>query len=86
MDFRIGWRTLIQEPAYTLAVMLGLSAALAACLLLLGFVRYSLEYDAFVPDVDNIYVVRHRFNVDPSEPLYDWRPCSCAMRRSSCPA
>ncbi|MYN29048.1 FtsX-like permease family protein [Duganella levis] len=74
MDFRIGWRTLIQEPAYTLAVMLGLSAGLAACLLLLGFVRYSLEYDAFVPDVDNIYVVRHRFNVDPTEPLYDLAP------------
>jgi hypothetical protein len=74
MDLRIGWRTLIQEPAYTLAVMLGLSAGLAACLLLLGFVRYSLEYDAFVPDVDNIYVVRHRFNVDPTEPLYDLAP------------
>jgi len=74
MDFRIGWRTLIQEPAYTLAVMLGLSAGLAACLLLLGFVRYSLEYDAFVPDMDNIYVVRHRFNVDPTEPLYDLAP------------
>jgi hypothetical protein len=74
MDFRIGWRILIQEPAYTLAVMLGLSAGLAACLLLLGFVRYSLEYDAFVPDVDNIYVVRHRFNVDPTEPLYDLAP------------
>lgn len=74
MDFRIGWRTLIQEPAYTLAVMLGLSAGLAACLLLLGFVRYSLEYDTFVPDVDNVYVVRHRFNVDPTEPLYDLAP------------
>ena len=74
MDFRIAWRTLIQEPAYTLAVMLGLSAGLAACLLLLGFVRYSLEYDAQVPDADNIYVVRHRFNVDPSEPEYDLAP------------
>jgi hypothetical protein len=74
MDFRIGWRTLIQEPAYTLAVMLGLSAGLAACLLLLGFVRYSLEYDAHVPDVDNVYVVRHRFNVDPAEPLYELAP------------
>jgi hypothetical protein len=72
--FRIAWRTLIQEPAYTLAVMLGLSAGLAACLLLLGFVRYSLEYDAQVPDADNIYVVRHRFNVDPSEPVYDLAP------------
>ncbi|MYM25939.1 FtsX-like permease family protein [Duganella sp. FT135W] len=74
MDLRIGWRTLIQEPAYTLAVMLGLSAGVAACLLLLGFVRYSLEYDAQVPDVGNIYVVRHKFNVDPAEPVYDLAP------------
>jgi len=73
-DFRIGWRTLIQEPAYTLAVILGLGIGLAASLLLLGFVRYSAEYDAYIPDADNIYVVRHRFNVDPGAPLYDLAP------------
>ena len=74
MDFRIGWRTLIQQPAYTLTVILSLSVGLAASLLLLGFVRYSLEYDAHVPDVDQVYVVKHHFNVEPSSPLFDVAP------------
>ena len=73
-DLRIGWRTLIQEPAYTLAVVLGLGIGLAACLLLLGFVRYSMEYDRHVPDVDQVYVIKHHFNIESSSPLYDLAP------------
>ena len=49
-DFRIGWRLLVQEPAYSAVVVLGLSVGFAACFLLLGFVRYSFSYDAQVPD------------------------------------
>ncbi|MYM76097.1 FtsX-like permease family protein [Duganella sp. FT134W] len=74
MDFRIGWRTLVQQPAYTLTVILSLSIGLAASLLLLGFVRYSLEYDTHVPAVDQVYVVKHHFNVEPASPLYDIAP------------
>jgi cell division protein FtsX len=73
-DFRIGWRTLIHEPAYTLAVLLGLGIGLAACLLLLGFVRYSLDYDRHVPQVEQVYVVKHRFNVEATAPLFDMAP------------
>ena len=73
-DFRIGWRTLIQQPAYSLSVILGLSIGLAASLLLLGFVKYSLDYDSHVPDVDNVYVVTQRYHVDPRSPLYDVAP------------
>ena len=73
-DFRIGWRTLIQQPAYSLSVILGLSIGLAACLLLLGFVKYSLEYDSHVPNVDQVYVVTQRYHVDPKSPLYDVAP------------
>lgn len=73
-DFLIGWRTLVQQPAYSLSVVLGLSVGLAACLLLLGFVRYSLQYDAHVPDVDNVYVVTQRYHVDPKWPMYDVAP------------
>ena len=73
-DFRIGWRALVQEPAYTLAVVLGLGVGLAACLLLLGFVRYSMEYDTHVPDVDKVYVVKQHFNVDPTSPLQEVVP------------
>ncbi|WP_343731107.1 FtsX-like permease family protein [Duganella sp.] len=74
MDLRIAWRTLIQEPAYTLTAILSLSVGLAASLLLLGFVRYSLEYDSHLPEVEQVYVVKHHFNVEPSSPLFDLAP------------
>jgi ABC-type antimicrobial peptide transport system permease subunit len=73
-DFRIGWRTLVQEPAYSLVVILGLGIGLAASLLLFGFVRYSLQYNAHVPDVDNVYVIKQRFNVDAKSPWFDQSP------------
>ena len=53
-DFRIGWRTLVQEPAYSLVVILGLGVGLAASLQLFGFVQYSWLYDAAVPDADQV--------------------------------
>ncbi|WLI88978.1 ABC transporter permease [Massilia sp. R2A-15] len=62
-DFRIGWRLLIQEPAYSAVVVLGLSVGFAACFLLLGFVRHSFSYDAQVPDAQQIYLVKTRFNI-----------------------
>ncbi|TFW29473.1 FtsX-like permease family protein [Duganella callida] len=74
MDLRIGWRTLIQEPAYTLASILSLSIGLAASLLLFGFVRYSFSYDAHLPQVDQLYVVTQHYNVDPRRPKYEVGP------------
>ena len=73
-DFRIGWRTLVQEPAYSLVVILGLGVGLAASLLLFGFVQYSWQYNASVPDVDNVYIVKHRSNTDPRGPSYELAP------------
>ncbi|HYD80892.1 MAG TPA: FtsX-like permease family protein [Paucimonas sp.] len=73
-DFRIGWRFLMQEPAYSLVVVLGLAVGFAACMLLLGFVRHSLQYDAHVPDVDNVYYVKQRFNVHQNEPWFEQAP------------
>ncbi|SFU44138.1 FtsX-like permease family protein [Pseudoduganella namucuonensis] len=73
-DFRIGWRTLVQEPAYSLVVVGGLGLGFAAALLLFGFVRYSWQYNHHVPDVDNVYVVKQRYNVDPKAPWFDQAP------------
>lgn len=61
-DFRIGWRLLVQEPFYSLVVVLGLAIGFATCFLLLGFVRYSLGYDAEVPDAGRIFLVKHKIN------------------------
>ncbi|WP_312511893.1 ABC transporter permease [Massilia sp.] len=73
-DFRIGLRHLVREPGYSAIAILGLSFAFAACLLLLGFVQYSWRYDAHVPQVEQIYVVKQRFNVDPVAPWFDQAP------------
>src|SRR4051812_32914905 len=73
-DFLIGWRTLVREPAYSLVVVLGLGVGFATALLLLGFVRYSWQYNAQVPDADHVYVIKQRFNVDPKAPWFDQSP------------
>ncbi|MDN4037718.1 FtsX-like permease family protein [Massilia sp. YIM B02443] len=73
-DFRIGLRHLVRQPGYSAIAILGLSVAFAACLLLLGYVQYSWRYDAHVPRVEQIYVVKQRFNVDPVAPWFDQAP------------
>ena len=73
-DFRIGLRHLVREPGYSAIAILGLAVGFAACLLLLGFVQYSWRYDAHVPQVEQVYVVKQRFNVDPVTPWFDQAP------------
>lgn len=73
-DFRIGWRMLVQEPAYSAVVVLGLSVGFAACFLLLGFVRYSFSYDAQVPDAQQVYMVKTRFNIAGKPDWYQLAP------------
>ncbi|GAB2860186.1 hypothetical protein GCM10027277_30930 [Pseudoduganella ginsengisoli] len=64
-DFRIGWRMLWQERAYSLVSIAGLAVGLATCFLLLGFVRYCLSYNSHVPDAARVYAVKQRINVFP---------------------
>lgn len=73
-DLRIGWRMLAADPAYSLIVIGGLAVGLAACLLLLGFVRFSWMYNTHVPDVERVYVVKMRYNVNPDSPWFDQAP------------
>jgi putative ABC transport system permease protein len=61
-EFRIGWRLLVKEPAYSALVIFGLAAGFAACFLLLGLVRHSLSYDSHVPGQDKIYRLMKRWN------------------------
>jgi putative ABC transport system permease protein len=61
-DFRIGWRLLVKEPAYSAVVILGLAAGIAACFLLLGYVRHSFSYNQQVPERERVYQLVHRWN------------------------
>lgn len=62
-DFRIGWRLLAQQPAYSAVVIASLALGYAACFLLLGFVDYAFSYERDVPAAERIYLVKDRINV-----------------------
>ena len=64
-DFRIGWRLLLQQPAYSIVVTGGLAIGFAACFLLFGFVAFCLNYDSAVPDNGRVVTVKQRINVFP---------------------
>lgn len=64
-DFRIGWRLLLQQPAYSLVVTGGLAVGFAACFLLFGYVAYCLDYNSHVPDNGRLVVIKNRVNIFP---------------------
>jgi putative ABC transport system permease protein len=63
-DFRIGWRLLVKEPTYSAVVIGGLAVGIAACFLLLGFVRHSFSYDEQVPERERVYRLMQHWNLD----------------------
>jgi cell division protein FtsX len=73
-DFRVGWRLLLEDPAYSLVAILGLAVGLAVFLLLLGFARYCWEYNSQVPDADDVYIVKQRNNLELGTPWSDQTP------------
>jgi putative ABC transport system permease protein len=73
-DFRVGLRILAKDPVYSLVSILGLGVGLGVCLLLLGYARYCWQYNAHVPDADNVYIVKQRNNLELGTPWYDQAP------------
>jgi putative ABC transport system permease protein len=84
-DFRVGLRILVKDPIYSLVAVLGLAVGLAVCLLLLGFARYSWEYDSYVPDADAVYIVKHRYNLELGAPWYDQAPLGLLTAAKTAP-
>ena len=62
-DLKIAWRILLKQPAHSLIVFFGLSVSFCVCFLLLGYAKFSFEYDAHVPDAKRIFLVKHRLNL-----------------------
>jgi putative ABC transport system permease protein len=60
----VGLRALLKNRTYAFINIVGLSIGLAACLLILLYVRYETSYDSFLPDADRIYQVQSIY-VDP---------------------
>ena len=54
----VGVRSLAKNRAYAAINILGLAIGMAACLMILLFVRYEFSYDKWLPGVENAYQVQ----------------------------
>jgi len=55
--FKIAWRNIIRHKGYSAINVAGLSAGIAACLLIFVIIQYELSFDIFQPNYKNIYHV-----------------------------
>lgn len=51
----VGVRSLLKSRAYAIINVLGLAIGMAACLMILLFVRYEMSYDKWLPNNENVY-------------------------------
>ena len=54
----VGFRALTKNRTYAFINIFGLALGLAACLLLLVYVRYETSYDSWLPNSDRVYQVQ----------------------------
>ena len=59
-------RALAKNRAYTAINIVGLALGLAACVLILLYVRYETSYDAALPDADRIFQLQTHYAATPS--------------------
>ena len=62
----VGLRALARSKTYAFINVFGLALGLAACLLLLVFVRYEMSYDEWLPGGERVYQVQS-ISTDPDE-------------------
>jgi putative ABC transport system permease protein len=64
----IAVRTLAKNRVYTLINVLGLTLGLAACLMILLYIRYEQSYDAWLPQAERIHQVQAIWH-EPGQPV-----------------
>lgn len=57
----VAFRNLFRQRAHSLINITGLSVGIAACLVIMLYVRYELSFENFHPDADRIYRVNSHF-------------------------
>ncbi len=58
---KVAWRNMMRSKIFTLINVMGLAVGMAACILILLFVRDELSYDGYHENSDNIYRVSREF-------------------------
>jgi putative ABC transport system permease protein len=67
----VAFRALAKNRTYSLINLLGLAIGMAACLLILVFIRYETSFDRWVPDGENTYQLQTWFpNPRDGEPMF----------------
>jgi putative ABC transport system permease protein len=85
MDLRVTVRGLIRDRAHSFVSIFGLSIGLAFFLLILAYARYSWSYDTHVPDVDRVYVIKHKRNWEIDKAWSDQAPLAVREVAKSVP-
>ncbi|MCW3837702.1 ABC transporter permease [Sphingomonas canadensis] len=62
----VGVRALMKNRTYAVINILGLAIGMAACLMILLFVRYEFSYDKWLPDAANTYQVQSWYKPETS--------------------
>lgn len=60
--FKIAWRTLLRNKAYTSINIIGLTLGIAAAILIFTILSYQLSFDTFHPNKDRIYRIVTEFH------------------------
>ncbi|WP_404711382.1 FtsX-like permease family protein [Sphingomonas sp. MMS24-J13] len=69
--FTVGLRSLFKNRVYALINILGLAIGMAACLMILLFVRYELGFDRWIPGVEHAYQFQSWYHgKDTGQPAY----------------
>ncbi len=67
----VGLRALAKNKVYAFINIFGLAIGMAACLLILLFVRYEMNYDRWIPGNENIYQFQSWFDfTDTGDKMY----------------
>jgi putative ABC transport system permease protein len=61
----VGFRSLVKNKTYAFINIFGLAVGLAACLMLLLYVRYERSYDEWLPNSENVYQLQNH-STDPA--------------------
>ncbi len=66
-----GGRALAKSKTYSIINIAGLAIGMAACIMILLYIRYEQSYDRWLPDVENTYQLQTWYaNPDDGEPFF----------------
>ena len=75
----VGLRALAKNKTYAFINIFGLALGLAACLMILLYVRYELSYDKWLPNAENVYQLQTYYH--DKQTGEDLQPANGRLRR-----